>query len=260
MSPAERTTAVETIHNLRDFGGYAGAGGRVKTGRLYRSAHHGGASEADLARLAELGLVTILDLRRRNEREREPSRRHAGFAAKVIDNDLGDEGTAPHLSFLRAGELTDDGVHAFMISEYQRIPFEERHLDLFRRFFAALAEADGPVLIHCAAGKDRTGLLAALTHHALGVSEEDATADFLLTNTAARIPERAPSVAEALRQTYGRDFALGSVERFMGVHADYLNAARRTIADRHGSMDAYLDQAIGVDGAAIDRLRSRLID
>ena len=59
---------------------------------------------------------------------------------------------------------------------------EARHIDLFSRYFHALAEAPGPVLIHCAGGKDRTGILAALTHHIAGVMRQDIVEDYLHTN------------------------------------------------------------------------------
>lgn len=260
MSPDERVLAFEAVENFRDYGGYSGADGqRLRSGRLYRSAHHGRATDADLERMAELRLATIVDLRRRNERERDPCRRHQGFAAQVIDNDLGDEGTAPHLAFLARGELSDDAVVAFMVSEYEHIPFEARHLDLYARYFRVLSESDGPVLIHCAAGKDRTGLLAALTHHVLGVHADEAMEDYLLTNTVSRIPERAPEFARLLRDNYGREFAEASVRRFMGVEPIYLETARRVIAEQYGSMDRYLEAALGVDGTMQARIRERLL-
>jgi protein tyrosine/serine phosphatase len=141
--------------------------------------------------MAGLGVVTIVDLRRKSEREREPSRRPPDFTGRVIDNDIGDVGVAPHMTFVADDELTTPtSVRAFMIEEYRRIPFEPRHLDLSRRYSEALASAEGPVVIHCAAGKDRTGLLAALTHKVVGVHDDDIYEDYILTNVAARIEEQ----------------------------------------------------------------------
>ncbi|MDB5436699.1 MAG: protein tyrosine/serine phosphatase, partial [Phenylobacterium sp.] len=77
------------IENFRDFGGYDTASGRaVKREVLYRSANHAYATEADLARMRDLGLAAIIDLRRTEERTREPSKRWPGFGAAVVENDI----------------------------------------------------------------------------------------------------------------------------------------------------------------------------
>src|SRR5262249_22097652 len=79
----------EGIENFRDFGGYDTAQGRpLGRGLLYRSANHAYATDADLKRMAELGLAAIVDLRRPEERTREPSRRWPGFGAAVVENDI----------------------------------------------------------------------------------------------------------------------------------------------------------------------------
>src|SRR5690349_2586052 len=100
------------IHNFRDFGGYATASGRLlKRGRLYRSANHHRASDADLARLRELGLAVIVDLRQPHERSREPSRRWSDFACRVVENDLAEE----HPDFaaqVRDADLSPEWFHA----------------------------------------------------------------------------------------------------------------------------------------------------
>src|SRR5262245_24069688 len=89
----DRHLDFEGIENFRDFGGYATAcGGRLATGRLFRSGHHATATDADLARLADLGIAAIVDLRHSAEREREPSRRWDACAAEIIDNDITSDG------------------------------------------------------------------------------------------------------------------------------------------------------------------------
>jgi protein-tyrosine phosphatase len=87
-----------------------------------------------------------------------------------------------------------------MTALYGEMPFAPSHLDLFAQYFQVLAESDRPVLIHCAAGKDRTGMLAALTHHLLGVSRDDLLADYLLTNVAVDLEGRAPGMALQLQK------------------------------------------------------------
>src|SRR5689334_12701385 len=114
-----RRIAFEGIENFRDFGDYAGAGGRrLKSGFLYRAGHHGRATEADLARLADLGLALIVDLRRRNEREHEPSPRWEGFAATVIDNDVGQTELEEWGDFVMRSDLTPESFRGYMLDYY----------------------------------------------------------------------------------------------------------------------------------------------
>ena len=254
-----RILAFDAIDNFRDYGDYATAAGRrVRPGRLFRSAHHARAEAAELARLAALGIGTVVDLRRPGERRHQPSRRHDGFGAAVIESDHDDGGEAPHITFLKSADLTEESGRAFMHEAYRRLPFEPPHIDLFSRYFRALAEGDGAVLIHCAAGKDRTGLLAALTHHLLGVSRDDMIADYLLTNSAVNLETRAPDIARQLEAMTGKRASHGAVVAFLGVAPDFLETAFAAIEARHGGLDAYLEQALGVDAALRDRIGQRL--
>lgn len=249
----------DALDNFRDYGDYATAAGRhIAPGRLFRSGHQARASEADLERFGALGIGTVVDLRRPSERRAQPSKRPAGFSATVIESAHDDGGEAPHLTFLRTADLTPDSGRRFMTDTYRRLAFEPSHLDLFTRYFRALGEADGPVLIHCAAGKDRTGLLAALTHHLLGVHHDDMVADYLLTNTAVDLQGRAPGIARQLEAMTGRPASHDAVVAFLGVEAVYLDTALAEIATLHGSTDAYLEQALGVDTALRDRIGARL--
>jgi protein tyrosine/serine phosphatase len=175
-----------------------------------------------------------------------------------IESDHDDGGEAPHITFLKTADLTPDSGRRFMTDTYRQLPFEPSHLDLFARYFRTLGETDGPVLIHCAAGKDRTGMLAALTHHLLGVHPDDMIADYLLTNTAVDLERRAPGIARQLEIMTGRPASHDAVVAFLGVEPVYLETALGEIAARHGSVDAYLEQALGVDSALRDRIGERL--
>jgi len=249
----------DALDNFRDYGDYATAAGRrIAPGRLFRSGHQARVSEADLDRLAALGLATVVDLRRPSERRDQPSKRPPGFAGAVIESAHDDGGEAPHMTFLRTADLTPDSGRRFMTSTCRRLAFAPSHLDLFARYFRALGETDGPVLIHCAAGKDRTGLLAALTHHLLGVHHDDMVADYLLTNTAVDLERRAPGIARQLEAMTGRAASHDAVVAFLGVEPVYLDTALAEIAALHGSTDAYLAQALGVDAALRDRIGARL--
>lgn len=254
-----RRIALQGVENVRDFGDYAAGAGRLKRGALFRAAHQAEATDADLEILASLGVVTLVDLRRPNERERSPSRRWTGFAAQVIDNDMGATGPDPWLTFIGGADLTEAAVHAYMDEYYRRLPFKERHIDLFRRYFLALAEGKGPVLIHCAAGKDRTGVLAALTHHVAGVSDDDIIDDYLLTNDPTRFERRGAIFMDHIEQATGRRPSEGAMRAAMGVEARYLAAALDVIKAAHGSLDSYLEQALGIDAATREKVRTHIL-
>ena len=257
--PAEEVDRIlrfEGIENFRDFGGYRGAAGALPRGRLFRAAHQGRATEADLSRLAELDLGVVVDLRRPDERRRDPCRRPPAFGARVIETGLEGDAEAPHLKFLREAEITRESAHAFMVEEYRRLPFEPAHLEVFAATFAAMGEGRGPVLIHCAAGKDRTGLLAALIHHLLGVAPDDIMADYLLTNVARTTADWVTRFSDILQREYGRRPPRDAIEAFLRVHSDWLNAALDAIEAQAGGVDRYLEDRLGVDAA----LKARILE
>jgi len=256
----QRVMRLDGVSNFRDYGGYpTRGGGRMKTGVLYRSANHAKASDADLEAIAALGIGVVVDLRRTGERTRDPSRRHPTFAGVVIDNDIGDVADDPWHAFVRASDLSGDSFRSHGLGYYRDAPFEERHIDLFSRYFRALADGDRAVLIHCAAGKDRTGLLAALTHHVVGVHPDDIMADYLLTNTAINYELVVPIVTEMMAAETGRTPDPEAVRVALGVDPTYLETAFKAIDDAHGDLDTYLDRVLGVDAALRARLERRLL-
>jgi protein-tyrosine phosphatase len=247
------------IQNFRDFGGYATAcGGRMARGRFFRSANHHRATEADLGRLAGFGLDVIVDLRQPSEREREPSRRWSGFAAAVVEN-AEPETTVDFHGQVQSADLSATWFFDHAIDFYGRAPYEPRHVDLFRRYFNALAESDGAILVHCAAGKDRTGLICALTHHIAGVHRDDMLEDYLLTNDPARLASRIAFIREWFEARQGRRVSDEALEVAVSVDAAYLERAFAAIEAQHGSLDVYLVDVLEVDPALRERLRDRLL-
>lgn len=255
-----RRIAFDGIDNFRDFGGYDTRHGRpLRTGLLYRSAHQARASDADLERLAAMGLALIVDLRRANEREREPSRRWTGFAAEVIENDIGQEHVDEWADFIAKSDLTPESFRGYMLGYYRDAPFQRRHIDLYGRYFQALATTDGPVLVHCAAGKDRTGILCALTQHLAGVDEDDMLADYLLTNDPERLAARLPMIREAIQANTGKTASDEALTVAMRVEAEYLAEAFAAMKAAHSSLDGYLNDVLGLDAALRERLHARLL-
>jgi protein-tyrosine phosphatase len=245
-----RKLAFDGIRNFRDFGGYAGRNGTLPSGRFFRSGHHALASDGDLARLEAMRIGALIDLRRPHERAFSPSRRWNGFRATLIENDDAFEGEESWEGFQAQWDLTPESFRGYQDRYYRRAPFLPRLNDLFARTFETLAVTEGPVIVHCAAGKDRTGLLVALTHAMAGVHLDDIIADYLLTND--------PDWAKDIESRRGRAPGMDAMQAMLWVDASYLHAAFAAIAERHGSVDAYLRDALGIDKSRRAAIELRL--
>ena len=249
----------EGIHNLRDYGGYAvTGGGRVRAGLLFRSGHHADASAADLQTVSDLGLRHVIDLRGDSERARHTCRRPELFDAQVLFFAGETAGLAPHLE---AAEGTVDaaGAHQAMVDLYAALPDRAGLNSVLREYFIALASGAGASLVHCAAGKDRTGIAVDLLHHLLGVHPDDALHDYLLTNHSPRNEER---IAHGMALMGGKYAAKdeATLRVLMGVDAEFLEAARRAVRERFGSTDAYLERQLGVDASTRAAIKAQLVD
>lgn len=248
------------IENFRDFGGYDTVHGRpLKSGLLYRSANHAYASDADLERMREMGLAAIIDLRRSDERAREPSKRWPGFGAAVVENDILSDHADWAVIMQGLPEITPQWFSEDSKGYYRRAPHEPRHVDLFRRYFQTLAQVEGPTVVHCAAGKDRTGLICALTHHLVGVSRDDILADYLLTNDESRLDRKMDFLGPWIEKQVGLKASREALRVAVSVNADYLETAFTVIEDAHGSLDGYLSEVLEVDDALRVRLQDRLL-
>jgi protein-tyrosine phosphatase len=257
----DRTLSLEGIHNFRDYGGYVAAGrGRLRSGCLYRSGQHVGATAADLHTVASLDLKTVIDLRGNSERIGYPCARPSDFNAVVLfaDGETAGSGGAPHTEAAR-GVVTAGDARAAMVALYASMPFRPNLITIFRLYFEALADRDGRSLLHCFAGKDRTGLAAALLHRLMGVGADDLMADYLMTNSVGNSERRIAAGAEMIRQSRGHQITDAAIRTLMMVEADYLDAAFASICERHRSIEAYAHDVLGVTPALRSRIEARLI-
>jgi protein tyrosine/serine phosphatase len=253
-----RVLPTTTVHNFRDYGGYAvQGGGRVRRGALYRSAELSQASAADQTLIAGLNLATIIDLRSMVERQAAPSQPGPGFVGEIVACEAYAEVRAPHE---RAAQEGGDAaqVRAWLHKAFGKIPFQPVMVPVFRLYFTALATRPGASLVHCMAGKDRTGIAVALLQAALGVHRDDITADFLLTNTAGDTAARYAAQAPRIRQSLGGNTQEDAVIAVLSVESDYLDAMFAAIEER-GGLAAYFHKTLGITPQQLEALRRNLI-
>ena len=254
----KRIVPLEAVHNFRDYGDYpVTGGGRLRSGMLYRSAQHAGASGGDLETISSLALATAIDFRGSGERMRHPCPRAPGFTTDIVTYDGETAGMPPHLQAELAG-MDGAGVRRATAAIYRDLPMRVGLLEMLRRYFQALASRDGPSLVHCVAGKDRTGIAVALFHTVMGVHDDDILEDYLLTNTAGDPEARIAAAAVSVRKRYGamNDEALRAI---MGVAPEYLENAFDAIAKTYGSRDRFLEIRLGVDAPLRENLRRRYV-
>lgn len=252
QSPADermQRTPLEGATNFRDLGGYPTQDGRtVKWGMLFRSNGLFALTDRDLDYLARLKVRLVCDFRSVEEQTTAPSRLPEDDPPEVLSlsvrPEVGDQ--------LRGLALSEATQVADIVAAYAAVyrAYARDHHEQFGAFMARLADAESyPAVFHCMAGKDRTGFAAAMILAALGVSSEVIFEDYLLTNTHWELTARFPGGMDEEAQA-----AFGAARR------EYLEAAFDELHLSHGSLDAYVREALGLSEAAREDMRAHLLE
>lgn len=257
-----RIPTLEGACNFRDFGGYTTTDGRrVRWGRLFRSGAMHRFTAADRQQVAGLGVRIVCDLRRPGERERQPDPDFGPAVAQLVWDDSQEGGIGRLMP--EAASITPAMARKLMIRHYADMP--TRLAPHARGLLRALAQdAGAPAIVHCTAGKDRTGFVAGLLLEALGVPRETVLEDYLLTNDVVDLRAQLRDDETGLGIPQGRSYldempddALAAT---LAADADYLLAAFATIDAAYGSVQRYLQEALGVDEHARGRLSDVLLE
>ena len=249
-----------SVPNLRDLGGAPAAGGRrVKPGVLYRSTQLANLAEDDRSAIDALELSTIVDLRTAVEVERAPDadvdaqyvwldvlRDYAMASAVGVEDVFADPGQFEAV-------LRDGTAAAMMRGAYLAMVDLDSARESYGRWLRDLADSEGPVLVHCTNGKDRTGWAIAVALLAVGVDQRAVLIDYLTTNDQL-LPVLEGLMAGVARRGIDPDLLLPVV----GVREEYLNTALDRVREL-GGLSAYLDQ-LGVSDETRERLRDRLTE
>ena len=257
-----RTIALEGQKNFRDLGGYKTADGRqqVRWGRLYRSGSLARLTDEDYKTLTPLGIATVVDLRSTAERASEPTVWRAG-EPELLSKAYTSKGEAALMGILRTPDATPDKVRQAMIGFYRQMP--DQFADQYSEIFHHLSAFNAPLLFHCTAGKDRTGLGSALILTVLGVPRDQVIADYVLTEKAGDFrgaPSPAATAGTKDPYDYMRSVQSDLIRPLMRADPAYLEAALDQIDKDYGSVQAYVNRKLGVSNTEIALLRSKLLE
>ena len=237
-------------------------GRKMRRGRLFRSSALTHLSEADRSALAALGIELVFDLRTRDEQEREPNRWPAGTQPEFWNSPEARVRVAASVfdwrSRLSDPDFDPADARAWMLHAYTRMPglFAGQLSALFERLGAPRSPT---TLVHCSAGKDRTGFVCAMVLFALGAGRGEVVEDYLLSG-------QRMSAAGLLQAMLGREMngittkCHAALRVMAEVREDYLDAALLEIGRAFGGVDRYLEETCGLDAERRRRLQAQMLE
>lgn len=254
------TPRLSSIANFRDVAGNEGGGyealanRHLKRGVIYRSNDLASASDEDLATLASLNIKHVYDLRSATEiadplvggADKIP----AGADYTNIPINFGD------LAALAQSLQSPDEGRQFMVDVNRSFITDPAKREGLKQALTAIADSDGPVLIHCTGGKDRTGWISALLLTLSGVQEQTIIDDYLLSNE--YLAESNAQALAQIRAGLGEQAAL-NIEPVLGVDKTYLAAAFEQMRADYGGPIAYLADGLGMEQMTIAKLAKKLV-
>lgn len=254
------------IPNFRDAGGLAS--GRLRTGRVYRSAQLFGLTPEQQEGLVALGVTDVFDLRTTSEVVHRPDSLPASITLTVDDvlADRPHSGAAEVATIVNqhADRATVDEINAVvsegkakqvMIETYQHFVTLPSAHRAYGGLLTGIARTRGAAVIHCTAGKDRSGWGIALLQLIAGADMDDVLADYLLSNGPMR--QAYGPMLEAFAAEGGDAESLGHM---MLVEPDYLDTALTLMRSQFGDLHGYLSRGLGLTTDDLDLLRARLVD
>jgi protein-tyrosine phosphatase len=232
--------------NFRDLGGIPSRTGKtVRPGLIFRSGDLFNLSPEDTAILEDVGLRTIVDFRSDREILKRPDAPNAGLKNYLH---FPIEDAAREKAMQLFNERNADGLKNLLVEDYRRMVTD--HADAFRDFFSAIENPDNlPLVFHCAAGKDRTGLAAWFLLAALDVPGEVIREEYLATNVFSK------SFADKIvKKTSENGFNGEIIRPLLEVRDEYINAALEVIEERYGGMNRFLEVDLQVNAEKLKKI------
>lgn len=246
----QRLLPLQGGQNFRDLGGYRTRDGRhVRWGLLYRSGSMHFLTPADYAYLEHLGIRTVCDFRDSRERAAEPALWPAGKMPTMFADDYRMDAGSPAQA-AAALITTGEQARAMLAGRYPGIL--KQFNSQYRRMFGELLAGRVPLAFNCSAGKDRTGVAAALLLTALGVPRETVIQDYLLTNKYLNPDKVTGNPAQA---AYWKQMPPDVAKAYLLADRSYIEAAFKVMDSHAGGASGYLHDELGLSRADIVTLR-----
>jgi protein-tyrosine phosphatase len=252
----ERKLGMQGTPNFRDFGGYPTADGRqVRWGFLFRSGHLSSLSDRDVDLLASLNIDLVCDFRRQEEQAGDPSRLPSLNPPRIVGLPIIPGSNSRFFEQADSRMADRQAMFDFMV-EINR-DFAEAQTETYARMFREILEVpNARFLVHCAAGKDRTGFAAAIIQLALGVSRDVVMRDYMLTG---QFFHPHAEIARLREKYQMQQMDSQSILPMLEVHEAYLARALLAIEQNFPSVEVYLEEALGVGEAEVAELRARYL-
>ena len=263
--PGERVIHLKGTTNTRDIGGYPTSDlNSLRYGQIIRSDKLSRLSARDFQKLEDLGLKTVIDLRTDKEHDESPTVWKGDNPPQFFHFPVGDSNNdwfTAQRKMMKKNRFTEKQSLEHMVEGYRNFANEEES-SYQKLMEVVLDESNWPILIHCNAGKDRSGIGVALILEALDVDREIIMEEYLLTNKISLIEKKAVVLSkESKNSSRGNRFSKGTPPSawlpIVGVRAEMLEAFYASVDEKYGSMDAYLTE-LGVDQDARDALTASL--
>ena len=270
---AQQFLPVKGVVNARELGGYPVQGGTVRSGLLLRTAHLADATDADIRYLSGLPVVKVIDFRMEEEKKGSADRQVPGADHIALPVDASGNAAAQaserEKKRFTGGKKFDykkiimlaafnDLAKKIAREMYPTLFFDPGCQKQYAEFFRiVLSTENGAVLFHCTQGKDRAGIASALLLAALGASRETIIADFDATNRVYEADVR--KYTRRVKFWGGKEEEIGVVKAILGCNTDNFVKVLDRIDAEYGSLESYLEKALGVSAADREVLRGRYL-
>lgn len=240
---------IKKVTNFRTVGNIKNVDGRtLKEGKFYRSAHLHKLKKKSFDDFEKLGIKEIIDLRNSKEIAEKPDWLPSGIVYKKYSafEDEGDQ-LAQARKLVLKGKVNASDADKRMIDFYREYVTENP--ETIKKIITEILESEDPVLYHCTAGKDRTGITTALILTILRFDKETIYNEYLLSNNYRKeMVEKRLRLANRLHFIYPK-MDLQVLENLSWVEKRYLDAAFGEIDKKYGSIDVYIQQVLGISDA-----------